>query len=477
MKRALNKNSKIKKYVLIGVLALASLLSGVALRVYGLLHTGSEDIYNMIEKNVVTGSRNYRTLKEQGSFNILILGEDNVEGSRRSDTILFATIDINDKNMRIIALPRDTRVKIARHGNQKLNHAYAFGGVDLVKSTVENYLDQPILYYFIVDYDSFPSLVDAVGGVEIDVAQNMRYIDRAGKVDINIKAGLQTLNGQTALNFVRYRKDALGDIGRVQRQQQFMKSLLKNTYDPRNIVRIPEIVSEVMKLIRTDMSPTLAIQLAGFVQNEIGLERIFFSTLPGKPTTMDNLSYWLGDSEAANEFLNAPIESLLSGDLRVNGDRFAGISIGYSSAEENSKTSTAANDDSKNSNANKPETSLTKDEMIKLIKSISEPIAVLNGSGKGGVGGEAATRFQKLGIDVVHTGNAKHFDYKYSNIIYPLKAKQTDINSAIKLGELLGTPKNLIRSNNQATYTSIVIGHDYADIITKLDNMLSVATK
>lgn len=476
MKRTLNKKSKIKKYAIIGILAFVSLLSGVALRVYTLLHSAPEDIYNMIEKNIDTSSSSYRMLKEQGSFNILILGEDNVESSRRSDTILFATIDINDKNVRVIALPRDTRAAIAGHGNQKLNHAYAYGGVDLAKSTVENYLGQPILYYFVLDYDSFPPLIEAVGGVEIDVQKAMKYVDRAGKLDINIEPGLQTFDGQGALNFVRFRKDALGDIGRVQRQQQFMKALLRKAYDPRNIVRIPEIAGEVMKLVKTDMSPALSILLAGFVQNEIGRERIFFSTLPGKSVTMNNLSYWLGDSKVANEFLTAPIESLLSRDLHISGDRFAGVSIGYSAAtDENGKKTSTSGDE--NDSGNNQESSISKDELIKLIKSISEPIAVLNGYGKGGLGGEAATRFQKLGIDVVHTGNAKHFDYKYSNIIYPTNAKQTEINSAQRLGELLGIPKSLVRSNNQATYPSIIIGNDHAGIMVKLDKMLSMAMK
>ena len=75
-------------------------------------------------------------LKEQGRFNILLMGEDDVEGSRRSDTILFITIDIDDKNMRVISLPRDTRVLIPHHGVQKLNHAFAYGGPDLVRATV-----------------------------------------------------------------------------------------------------------------------------------------------------------------------------------------------------------------------------------------------------------------------------------------------------------------------------------------------------
>lgn len=474
MKRTVKKSSKTKKYIIIGGLALVALICGSMLRIYMLLHSGSGDIYSLIEKNINTGSRQYALLKEQGRINILILGEDNVEGSKRSDTILFATIDINDNNMRVLALPRDTRAEIPRHGFQKMNHAYAYGGVDLSKAMVERYLDQPILYYFIIDFDSFPSLVDAMGGIEIDVQKRMKYVDRAGGVDIDIQSGLQTMDGKTALNFVRFRKDALGDIGRIQRQQQFMKAILKRAYDPRNIIRVPEIASEAMKVIKTDMSPTLAVQLAGFIQNEVGRERIFFSTLPGTPTTLDKLSYWLGDRDAGRAFLEAPTEELVTRDLKINGGRFAGVSIGYSSAfDDNDKLPLNGNGQDTDK---KHDTGPGKDELLKLIKAVSEPVAILNGSGKGGVASETATRLQKLGIDVVRTGNAKHFDYKYSNVIYPPNAKPADVDSAKKLGELMEIPNNLVRPNNQAAYPSIIVGQDYAGVIAKLDVMLSTVT-
>ena len=275
---------KFSKPILIIVLcAVFSIIAGAGLRFYFAFHAKSGDIINTITKDMDTGSANYSALKEQGKFNILIMGEDDVEGSRRSDTILLATVDVDDKNVRVLSLPRDTRVSIPGHGTQKLNHAFAFGGPVLMKETIEKYLNIPILYYLVIDYDSFPALVDTMGGVEIDVQKKMRYVDRAGKLDINIQPGLQVMDGKQALHFVRFRKDALGDIGRVQRQQQFIKAIIKKAYDPRIVIKIPELTAQMMKLFKTDMSATLAVQLAGFVQNELGRERIFFSTLHGEP--------------------------------------------------------------------------------------------------------------------------------------------------------------------------------------------------
>lgn len=471
--------NKIILFVLAGLLAVAA---GAGVRIYSALHADSDDVYEELQKQLGEDSAEYEQLKKQGSFNMLIMGEDNVEGSSRSDTILFVRVDIAGKNLRILSLPRDTRVEIPGHGTQKLNHAFAFGKQDLMKATVERLLGKPILYYVIVDYDSFPALVDLIGGVEIDVKKKMRYVDRAGHLDININPGVQVLDGKTALHFVRFRKDALGDIGRVQRQQQFVKALLKKAYDPAALVKIPEITSQMMKIFKTDMKPSLAIALAGFVQGELGRDRIFFSTLHGEAAMINRLSYWIGDVKAANAFLDAPISALISGDISDNAkdSHYAGLSLTYSSAldEDNGGRNDAKSDDkagSADKRSAKKEAEMTRDELLALVRSIPESVAVLNGTGRGGVADQVASRLQKIGIDVIHTGNAKHFDYQTSNVVYPPQADARVIDTANKLGSLLGVPKVLIRKNKQAFYASIIIGHDSAELIKRLDKMLALS--
>ena len=229
------RRSTTKTIILAVLLGFIAAAAGVGVRLYTAWNSKGETLIDAAKKSA-ENSASYDALESQGKFNILLMGEDNVDGSRRSDTILFITVDIDDKNIRVLSLPRDTRVMIPGHGTQKLNHAFAYGGQDLMRATVTNYLGEPILYYMIVDYDSFPAFVDMLGGVEIDVPKRMRYVDRAGGLDINIQPGLQTLDGKTALHFVRFRKDALGDIGRIQRQQQFLKAMLKKAYDPRVII-------------------------------------------------------------------------------------------------------------------------------------------------------------------------------------------------------------------------------------------------
>lgn len=468
--------------ILIIICGLVAIFGGAGLRFYFAWHTSQADILKAFEnESQKKENDSYAALlKEQGRFNILVMGEDNVEGSRRSDTILFVTIDIDDKNMRVISLPRDTRVQIPHHGTQKLNHAFAYGGPDLLKATVEKYLGLPILYYVVIDYDSFPEFVDMVGGVEMDVQKRMRYVDRAGGLDINIQPGRQLLDGKTALKYVRFRKDALGDIGRIQRQQQFIKALVKKAYDPRVLIKFPELAAQAMKIFKTDMSPTLAVQLAGFVQNELGRERMFFSMLPGEPAMIDRLSYWLGDVKAANAFLNAPVEALVSGDVTEGSGRNA-KQVHFSTAGDNISASEDAKDNGQlgtsaaRSGDKKDE--MSKDELMTLIKSMPESVAVLNGTGKAGVSAEISTRLQQLGIDVIHSGNAKHFDYQHCNIVYPTNASEKVKTTARQLGTLLKIPKNLVRPSQQAFYASIIAGHDYKKLTILLDNMLKISNQ
>ena len=449
------KRSTTKTIILAVLLGFIAAAAGVGVRLYTAWNSKGETLIDAAKKSA-ENSASYDALESQGKFNILLMGEDNVEGSRRSDTILFITVDIDDKNIRILSLPRDTRVMIPGHGTQKLNHAFAYGGQDLMRATVSNYLGEPILYYMIVDYDSFPAFVDMLGGVEIDVPKRMRYVDRAGGLDINIQPGLQTLDGKTALQFVRFRKDALGDIGRIQRQQQFLKAMLKKAYDPRVIIRLPELAAQAMKIFRTDMSTSFALQLAGFIQNEVGRDKMLFSTLRGTPATIDGLSYWMGDVRDAKRFLNAPLAEL-------TGEQTEPVSHDAAETEQPSGGTTAE------------ETGMTAAQLAELVKSMPESVAVLNGTGKSGVAGEISTRLQKIGVDVVHTGNAKHFDYRYSNIVYPSDAPESVRETAKTLGKLLRIPEGLVRPGQQAFYASLVAGHDYNRIVKLLDELVKIS--
>jgi LCP family protein required for cell wall assembly len=399
-----------------------------------------------------------------GRINILMVGEDNVEGSKRSDTIVFSAIDIDNRNIRVLSLPRDTRVSIPGHGNQKLNHAYAYGQVDLVRATVERFLGTPIQYYVKIDYDNFPKLVDILGGVDINVGKAMKYTDRRATppLYIDIPAGKQRMNGETALKYVRFRHDALGDIGRVQRQQQFLKALLHRMYDPDNLLRFASITDEIKNTIKTDMNPSLIMQLCYFVRKlDKETDKVFFMMLPGTPSIIDNLSYWVSDRSDVEPFLKADTNQLKEMTTQARNQLMAVTDASdYSSdASNGARSQNTALD-----NMPSPQ------DIAQIVTKIPEAIAVLNGTGKSGIGQSVASHLQKMGVEVVHVGNAKHFDYRSSNIIYPERSSEQDRTTAQLLSQLCGISSSLTRMNRQATYPSLIVGHDYETLLKRLEN-------
>ena len=402
-----------------------------------------------------------------GRINILILGEDNVDSSRRSDTILLATLDIDNENIRVLSIPRDTRMLIPKHGSQKVNHAYAYGGSELSRETIQRFLGIPISYCVTVNYDNFPRLVDVVGGVDIFVGKEMKYKDVRGHLDINIPAGKQRMNGETALKYVRFRKDSLGDIGRVQRQQQFMKAMIQRMYEPENLARFSTILKEAQNTIITDMRPSMILQLGYFAKKlDKQTDKIFFMMLPGTVAMIDKLSYWISDRDDAMPFLTANLDELKEMTQMARNQLVAVTQAddylpdgpdGARKEEDASKDIVQAAD-------TKPK------DISQIIASMPEAVAVLNGNGKGGVGESVATHLQKMGVEVVHTGNAKHFDYKFSNVIYPEKPTENNREAATLLAQLCGISSRLTAANKQATYPSLIVGQDYESLIKRLEN-------
>jgi len=391
---------------------------GVAFRMQNIVAPGSRQIEKSFEHDKLTGN-----------INILAVGIDDVQGSHRSDTIAVVAINIEDRFVKVLSLPRDLRVQIEGHGWQKLNHAYAYGGIDLLGSTINNFLGIPLHYHVIVNYQSFPKLVDLLGGVTIDVPKRLRYTDRAGGLHIDIPAGRQLLDGKTALEFVRFRHDALGDIGRIQRQQLFLREILNKIRQPETISTLPEIVEQATRFFQTEIQATQAIQLVNYLKDLEG-SRFSFETMPGKAAMIDGISYWLGDTALASQFLTTPPEP-------VSGDK-----------------------------AESPKEPLvTADSMLAGIKG---QIAILNGCGVKGISQAFSEHLQRLGIDVAFVGNAKHFDYRYTNIGYPENPDTQSLSNAKALGELCGIPGNLVRVNRGATHATIIVGKDYDIILNRL---------
>ena len=227
-------------------------------------------------------------------INILVLGVDErADDVGRSDTSFVVTLDTEAKKITVLSFPRDSRVKIAGHGWDKFNHAFAFGGLPLSKSTAENLLGVSIHYTVTIDFKGFMRMIDALGGITIDVEKRMRYsdpYDDDGGLVIDLYPGVQRLSGKEAIKYVRYR-DEEGDIGRVARQQKFLKALLKELASPQTVVRLPELAKEFYGAVKTDMPLSKILKLLPAVQ-EAASSGLATATVPGAPLWIKEVSYW-----------------------------------------------------------------------------------------------------------------------------------------------------------------------------------------
>lgn len=162
--------------------------------------------------------------KERAMNNVsfLLVGSDERgDEAARSDTMIYTVLRPTDQKIGYLSLPRDTLVEIPGYGQDKLNHAHAFGGMNLLIQTVENNFHAPVDHTIRVNFETFKDVIDAMGGITLDVEQDM-YLPEE---NIDLKAGTQHLNGYDALAYVRWRGDGLGDLGRIQRQQKFMQAI------------------------------------------------------------------------------------------------------------------------------------------------------------------------------------------------------------------------------------------------------------
>lgn len=219
--------------------------------------------------------------------NVLVIGTDVTLGNRRqilpvarADSLLLASFDPESNRIMALSIPRDTRAAIPGVGTTKINAAYAFGGPGLTVRTVEELLGVKIDFYVKLGPKSFARLVDAIGGVEIDVEKDMRYTDNWAGLHINLKKGRQVLNGAQAEGYIRFRHDALGDIGRVERQQKILLAIANKLRSPAMIMRAPQLVRAFTENTQTNLTLTELMTLGMFAVR-VDLAKMETATLPG----------------------------------------------------------------------------------------------------------------------------------------------------------------------------------------------------
>ncbi|AKL95113.1 transcriptional attenuator, LytR family [Clostridium aceticum] len=350
--------------------------------------------------------------KSSHRINILVLGVDalNLQKSQatRADTIMLLSTEGDGSNPVLISIPRDTRVNIpGRRSPEKINHAHAYGGVELLTNTVEGFLDIPIHYYVRVNYKAVEELVEALGGVTVDVPIDMKYSDPYDDppLHIDIKKGQQVLGGKDALHFLRFRSGyANQDLGRIQAQQKFVHALMDKMMSPMTIFKVPTLTKTFYNNVDTNIPKNKMLSL-GIKGLRAKFQEITKLTLPGSTAMVNGISYYIVKDQ--------DIQTIKESHLTASSE----------------------------------------------LKSNSV-IEVLNGCGVSGVAAEFAKKLERESITVATIGNYETNDMSESFIEYHPKHKK----EARKVGKALGI-KKLIEVKEEMTTVdiSVVVGKDLVE--------------
>lgn len=259
--------------------------------------------------------------REPGVYNVLVVGTDKV--GYNTDTILVMSLDSVNNRANILSIPRDTMSNVNR-AVKKINAAYSIGAkkgkgnIDGLKEEVSYLLGFEVDNYVVVNLGAFEEIVDTIGGVTVDVPRDMDYDDPYQDLHIHIKKGLQTLDGQNAIGFVRYRKGyAEGDLGRVKAQQMFLKALAKKVATPAIVTKVPKLADIILDNMDTDLSNG---EILWFAKEAAGIDMendLQMFVLPGEAQYVGAISYYLPDEagilEVVNNYFNpyaTPIHTL-----------------------------------------------------------------------------------------------------------------------------------------------------------------------
>ncbi|MDX5892809.1 LCP family protein [Rubrobacter radiotolerans] len=233
-----------------------------------------------------------------GGQRVVLLGSDaRADEASRSDTVVVAK-----GGGGMLAVPRDTLVTIPGVGEGKINAALATGGPELATETLSDLTGEPVGYYVVLDFGGVEEIVDALGGITINVEEPIDY--GLEGTPVSIPAGEQTLSGEEALGYVRYRGTPTADIGRIERQQRFLQALASEATSPTKLPRLPGTALAVWRNVETNMNPVRAAFFAARVGVfGIGETEIY----PGTPQYIDGISYWVPDREAGERVVQETI--------------------------------------------------------------------------------------------------------------------------------------------------------------------------
>uniref|UniRef100_UPI0026804EC0 LCP family protein n=2 Tax=Paenibacillus TaxID=44249 RepID=UPI0026804EC0 len=250
-------------------------------------------------------------------FSLMLLGTDQRENeTARSDTMIYAVIRPEDYKMLLISIPRDTYTEIIGHNDNKkdkITHAYAFGGQQMAKDTLEALLGHDIQYYATINFQGLKDAVNAIGGVPLPIKKD---IVNKGKdhEKFTIEGGKPNYDGEEALNYTRYREDS--DFNRTKRQQVFIDVVANKMLSISQIGKIPELLDIMGENFKTDIEPSTIISLAKKFMSGKDMDISSF-TVMGEGERINGLYYDIIDEEDLKE-AKALIDNWMSASTPVD---------------------------------------------------------------------------------------------------------------------------------------------------------------
>lgn len=267
--------------------------------IYYLFHSGKK----AAENAYVEDSRTKSELRDESvqpltdNISIMIVGIDDSEkrsqgeGNSRSDALLVATLNNKDKSIKLVSIPRDSYVYIPTVGyKDKITHAHAYGGIDATRETVEGLLNVPIDYYFRVNFEAFIEIVDALGGVTVDVPYEINELDENDKRTVHLMPGTQEVNGREALALARTRHQD-SDVERGKRQQMILEAIASKATSVTSFTKYDKVLAAVGNNMQTDMTFDEMKSLFAYLQN--GMPDIDSLSLKGSDDMSSGIYYYL----------------------------------------------------------------------------------------------------------------------------------------------------------------------------------------
>ncbi|KAA0565848.1 LytR family transcriptional regulator [Bacillus sp. CH30_1T] len=295
-----HKRSKKRKWLkVVGILFLLMLLGGgaYAYSIYHSLNSAVETMHSPIEREVSSKRSKEVTFKDKEPFSVLLLGVDERENDKgRSDSMIVLTVNPDTKSVKMISIPRDTLTDIVGHGTRdKINHAYAFGGVEMAMDTVEELLDIPIDYYAQINMEGFEDIVNAVGGVTVNNDLNFSY------GGYSFEEGKLTLSGKEALAFSRMRyEDPRGDFGRQLRQREVIQGVIREGASVSSLWNFDNIFDALGNNVKTNLKFQEMVDIQKHYKSASkDIEQIQIKT--GSGTKIDGIYYYVIPDEELSE--------------------------------------------------------------------------------------------------------------------------------------------------------------------------------